>query len=219
MSPGQVHSLSFSSDIEGYIFLFTSEFYLLNQKNKSRLLEFPFFFSTERNNPPLLLNDESDIAFIQQLFKRACNEVDATKETNKELLCSILDLLLVSCNNLYPITTNAIKGKSNILVKKFLLQIEENYHKNLRINDYAARLNVTPNHLTQVIKQITGKTSAELLHEKTIVETKRLLFHTSLSIAEIADIMHFADQSYFTKFFKKSTGNTPLQYRKGKSIP
>src|ERR1035437_4794451 len=74
LSPGQAHSLSLSTDIDGFIFLFTSEFYLLNQKNKSRLLEFPFFFSTERNNPPLLLQNEHDVAFLCQLFIRACKD-------------------------------------------------------------------------------------------------------------------------------------------------
>jgi AraC family transcriptional activator of pobA len=55
LSPGQAHKLELSHDIEGYIFLFTSEFYLLRQNNKNRLLEFPFFFSVEQKNPPLLL--------------------------------------------------------------------------------------------------------------------------------------------------------------------
>jgi len=215
LSPGQAHALNLSSDIDGFIFLFTAEFYLLNQKNKSRLLEFPFFFSTERNNPPLLLEKESDVEFLKQLFVRACKEAEFNNDSNNEFLCSILDLLLLLCNNLYPKSINPIKSKSNILVKNFLLQIEENYQNNLRINEYSERLNITPNHLTQVVKQVTGKTSAELLHEKTIIEIKRLLIHTSLTIAEISDLMHFADQSYFTKYFKKYTQSSPLQYRRG----
>ena len=218
LSPGQAHSLTLSSDIDGFIFLFTAEFYLLNQKNKSRLLEFPFFFSTDRNNPPLLLTEDSDVQFLKLLFIRACNEAAIHSDSNNELLCSILDVLLLLCNNLYPQTAKAINSKSNILVKKFLLLIEENYQNNLRINDYSEQLHITPNHLTQVVKQVTGKTSGELLQEKTIIEIKRLLIHTSLTIAEISDMMHFTDQSYFTKYFKKNTGCSPLQYRKENHI-
>lgn len=215
LSPGQAHALSLSSDIEGFIFLFTSEFYLLNQKNKSRLLEFPFFYSTKRNNPPLLLTNSDDDVFFQSLFNRACGIVQNTNEPHDDLIYALLDLLLLSCENLYPQADSiALKTKNNILVKNFLVQIEENYQNNLRINDYAAKLNITPHHLTQVVKNITGKTSVELLHEKLIIEIKRLLIHTNLSLAEIAEIIHFEDQSYFTKFFKKYTGSSPLLFRK-----
>lgn len=215
LSPGQAHAIKTSLDVKGYIFLFNSEFYLLNQKNKTRLLEFPFFFSTERTNPPLILTELSDINFFEQLFIRACREVEPSRQTNHELLCSLLDTLLLSCNSLYHTTPHEmLRLKANILVKNFLVLLEENYHKNLQVHEYAQQLNITANHLTQVIKQITGKTSAELIHEKIIIESKRLLLHTSLSVNEICDILHFPDQSYFTKYFKKFTGQTPLQFRK-----
>src|SRR5210317_2576986 len=41
MSPGQAHKIEFSNDIEGYIFIFTAEFYLINRNNQNRLIEFP----------------------------------------------------------------------------------------------------------------------------------------------------------------------------------
>jgi AraC-like DNA-binding protein len=99
-------------------------------------------------------------------------------------------------------------------VKNFLKLIEENYQNNLSVTEYARMLAVTPNHLTQMVRQITGKTSIELLQDKLIVETKRLLIHTNLTVSEISDKLSFDDQSYFTKYFKNKTGITPLQYRK-----
>jgi len=54
------------------------------------------------------------------------------------------------------------------------------------------------------------------LQNKVIIETKRLLIHTEMTVTEIADFMNFTDQSYFTKYFKKACGLTPLQYRKAK---
>jgi len=71
-------------------------------------------------------------------------------------------------------------------------------------------------HLTQMVKQVTGKTSTKLLQNKVILETKRLLIHTDMTVTEIADYMNFPDQSYFTKYFKKASGVTPLEYRKRK---
>jgi AraC family transcriptional activator of pobA len=214
LSPGQAHRLELSSDIDGFIFLFTAEFYLVNQTNKNKLLEFPFFFSVSQNNPPLLIQNKIDDDFFRALFIRGCSEI-AKNETSSEIIHSILELVLLTCNNLYPDDLTTVqKGKGQIIVKNFLKLIEENYQNNLSVTQYARRLAISPNHLTQMVKQITGKTSIELLQEKLIVETKRLLIHTNLTVSEISDKMSFDDQSYFTKYFKNKTGTTPLQYRK-----
>jgi AraC family transcriptional regulator, transcriptional activator of pobA len=214
LSPGQAHRLELSSDIDGFIFLFTAEFYLVNQNNKNKLLEFPFFFSVSQNNPPLLIQEKSDDDFLRMLLQKGLNEF-GKEDASHETIHAILELLLLTCNDLYPEELISVqKGKGQIFVKNFLKLIEENYQKNLSITEYAKMLAVSPNHLTQLVKQITGKTSLELLQEKLIVETKRLLIHTNLTVSEISDMMNFDDQSYFTKYFKNKTGITPLQYRK-----
>jgi len=214
MSPGQTHKLKLSNDIDGFIFLFTSEFYLLNQSNKNRLLEFPFFFSVNQDNPPLLLHNQQDVLFIKSLFERGCNEIAKAEHALDEIIRSLLDLILLSAVQLYPRSVEIQKSKGHILVKNFLQLLEENYQKNQRVNDYAENLAITANHLTQVVRQLTGKTPSEIIQEKINVEIKRLLLHTNLTVAEIAENMNFGDNSYFTKFFKKNTGLTPLQFRK-----
>jgi AraC family transcriptional activator of pobA len=212
MTPGQTHKLELSHDIDGYIFLFAPDFYLLNQSNKNKLLSFPFFHSVKRQNPPLYLANADDHIFLKNLFERGCVEV---KTNSEEIIRSLLDLILLTCNRLYPNEHEVLpNNKGHILVKKFLQLIEENYQKNLKVNDYADKLAITANHLTQIVKQITGKTTIEILQEKNILEIKRLLFYTNMTVSEIASKMNFADQSYFTKYFKKCTGQTPQEFRK-----
>ena len=214
MSPGQAHKLELSNDVEGYIFIFTAEFYLINSSNQNRLLEFPFFFTLNQNNPPLLLKTHTDIEFLETLFKRGVNEISKTQEFSHEMLRSILELILVTCSSLYDSNEPIIqKGKGQILVKRFFQLVEENFKNNLSVNDYAQILAITPNHLTQTVKLLTGKTSNEVIQSKQVLEVKRLLIHTNLGVTEIANLLNFSDQSYFTKFFKKIAGLTPLQYR------
>jgi len=214
MSPGQAHKLELSNDIEGFIFIFTSDFYLLNRSNQNSLIEFPFFYTIHQDNPPLLLENENDIRFLETLFRQSIAETNRTGDFTIELLRSILDLILTTCAARYPINENLVnKGKGQILVKRFFHLVEENHQKNLSLSDYAGMIGVTANHLTQTVKLLTGKTSSQIVKTKQLLEIKRLLVHTNLSVSEIANQLNFEDQSYFTKFFKRETGITPIQYR------
>lgn len=214
LSPGQAHKLELSNDIEGFIFIFTADFYLLNRINQNSLIEFPFFYTIHQDNPPLLFENENDIRFLESLFLRGISEIRCSGEYTTEMIRSILDLILTFCASRYPITEVQVnKGKGQILVKRFFHLLEENYQKNLTLQDYAAMIGITSNHLTQTVKQLTGKTSSQIIKSKQLLEIKRLLVHTNLNVTEIANQLHFDDQSYFTKFFKRETGLTPLQYR------
>ena len=214
MSPGQAHKLELSNDIEGFIFIFTADFYLLNRSNQNTLIEFPFFYTIHQDNPPLLLESESDIRFLESLFRQGIAEIRDAEESNTEMLRSILDLILTTCAARYQVTESLLnKGKGQILVKRFFHLVEENHQKNLSMSDYSGMIGITPNHLTQTVKLLTGKTSSQIIKAKQLLEIKRLLVHTNLSISEIANQLNFEDQSYFTKFFKRETGFTPVQFR------
>ena len=214
MSPGQAHKLELSNDIEGFIFIFTSDFYLLNRSNQNSLIEFPFFYTIHQDNPPLLLENENDIRFLENLFRQSIAEISRPGDYFLEMLRSILDLILTTCAARYHVNENMLnKGKGQILVKRFFHLVEENHQKNLSLSDYSGMIGVTPNHLTQTVKMLTGKTSSQIIKAKQLLEIKRLLVHTNLSVSEIANQLNFEDQSYFTKFFKRETGITPIQYR------
>jgi AraC family transcriptional regulator, transcriptional activator of pobA len=214
MSPGQAHKIEFSNDIEGFIFIFTSEFYLINHTNQNRLIEFPFFFTIRQENRPLILESKQDVEFLETLFRKGIDEIEKRDDYSIDLLRSVLDLILTSCAVLYKTDENMLsKGRGHIVVKKFFQMVEENFQKNLTVNEYAGKLAITPNHLTQTVNQLTGKTSSQIIKSKQVLEIKRLLVHTNLSVTEIAIRLNFPDQSYFTKFFKRETGISPLQYR------
>ena len=214
MSPGQAHKLELSHDIEGYIFIFTSDFYHLNRSNQNSLIEFPYFYTIHQDNPPLLLKEERDCHFLEMLFKHSITEIDKAGNYTIEVLHALLDLILMTCASRYQVNGNLPTiNKGQIIVKKFFHLVEENNQKKLLLSDYANKIGVTPNHLTQTVKQFTGKTPTQIITAKQLLEIKRLLFHTNLSVSEIATQLNFEDQSYFTKFFKRETGMTPLQYR------
>ena len=210
MSPGQAHKLTFSHDIEGYIYIFTSEFYLVEKNNLNSLLELPFFFTLQH---PLQIERREDQQFIESLFVKSAEEA-LKKDYDCQLMRSLLELILSYLAHLYPNSDPLLtKGKGHLLVKRFYQLAEEHYKKNLNVAQYADLLNISPNYLTATTKRLTGKSSLRILKEKQILEIKRLLSQTTLDMQEIANQMHFEDQSYFTKFFRRETGETPLRFR------
>jgi len=82
------------------------------------------------------------------------------------------------------------------------------------VNFYARQLHITPKYLSEVLVQLTGKTTKKWIDEHLAMEAKSLLRQTSMTILEIAFWLGFEDSSYFIKAFKKWEGMTPLAFRK-----
>ena len=80
-------------------------------------------------------------------------------------------------------------------------------------SDYAALLNITPNALAKAVKTHFNKTPTELITERIIVEAKRELYMTSKPVKAIAFHLGYADEFYFSRFFKANTGVSPQMYR------
>ncbi|CAM3995109.1 AraC family transcriptional regulator [Flavobacterium branchiophilum] len=215
LSPGQVHELILSPDVKGYIFLFTSGFYHFNKTNTSKIFELPFFYNLDQKNPPLYLQNLQDKENLILMFKNAILETLSQKEDYEEVVRAILDLILIQCKRIYPKTSVIFQTpKGIILTKKFKQIIEQNYQNNWSIQQYAAQLHITANHLSEIVKLHTSRTPTDLVNDRMIIEIKRLLIHTNCSVSEIAYQLNFSDASYFSKYFKKQTQIAPLEFRK-----
>jgi AraC family transcriptional regulator, transcriptional activator of pobA len=83
-----------------------------------------------------------------------------------------------------------------------------------KVSDYADLLNISPNHLNKSVKFESGKSANQWILDTLLLESKTMLIQSNLSIAEISFSLSFEDPSYFSRFFKASTGFSPLVYRK-----
>lgn len=84
------------------------------------------------------------------------------------------------------------------------------------VKAYADFLCITPNHLSAVIREQSGRSVMDWLNAHCILRAQVLLRHTNLSIYEIADRLGFQSSTFFTRFFHRETGITPKEYRSGK---
>lgn len=101
-------------------------------------------------------------------------------------------------------------------VEVFLRLAERNFRSERFLPFYAAKMKITPKHLSRTIKQQTGLTAAEWLDRYIILEAKVLLKSSNLNVQEISDHLNFPSQSFFCKYFKRATGMSPSQFRNGK---
>lgn len=209
VSPGQIHKLSLKKT-QGYVLCFTEDFISL-QANESFVEKFPFYESS--SYPVIDLNKAFGnellalITTLNKEFKQAGDTV--------EILRSYMAILLLKIKNISANTTSHLKtlAAKNTKVIRFKHLIQNDYMLHRPISEYAIELAVTPNHLNALCKKHDGKSAIQLLQGRLLLESKRLLYATDMTVKEISFYLRFEDVPYFNRFFKKQTGLTPVEYR------
>ena len=99
------------------------------------------------------------------------------------------------------------------LFNRFMMLLEKDYKISRDVNFYAEQMNISSKYLTNIVNQVTGHTPKTIIDQYVILQLKMHLKRTTQSIKEMAWEFHFADVSFFCRYFKKHTGLTPQQIR------
>lgn len=99
------------------------------------------------------------------------------------------------------------------LFNRFMMLLERDYKISRDVNYYAAQMNISSKYLTNIVNQVTGHTPKTIIDQYVILQLKMHLKRTTQSIKEMAWEFHFADVSFFCRYFKKHIGLTPQQIR------
>jgi AraC family transcriptional activator of pobA len=105
------------------------------------------------------------------------------------------------------------QGERDVLVKRYLALVEQHYREHQPLSFYALALGVTPDHLSRTCRHVARQSALQILHERLMLEARRLLAYSSLSVAQVAQQLGYDDAAYFSKFFSRAVGNTPSEYR------
>lgn len=114
-----------------------------------------------------------------------------------------------------PIAADAagIPGQQSALVARFRARIDERFRLREQIAVHAAALGVSESRLRTACAQIAGLSPAAMLDQRAVLEVKRALLYTNLSVAEVGYAAGFADPAYFTRFFTRHAGVSPRVFR------
>lgn len=135
----------------------------------------------------------------------------------KEITQGLLLALFYEIYNIYQghaVQERIPKSRKEDLLERFIRAVSESYKEERSVSYYADKMFLTAKHLSTVVKEISGKTAGEWIDSLVVLEAKALLKSSELSIQEIADELHFANQSFFGKYFKHHTGMSPKEYRR-----
>ena len=215
-APKQVISIEKLEKIEltGYKLIFHPDF--LQGYPLAKTIHNYSFFSYSTNQALFLSDKEEEI--VLNLFKSIEQEcANNTDKFSQDVLIANIELLLVHIDRYYNrqfLTRKNISNDTLSKMEEILNRYFEAEHTQLPTVQYIAdQLNLSPTYLSDLLKNLTGLTAQQHIHEKLIEKAKELLFTSNLSVSEIAYQLGFEFPQSFNKLFKKKTNLTPLEFK------
>jgi len=211
MPPLTVHGFEFSQNTKGWVVtipdLIMNEILIHASEVKSRLLK------------PAIMDGTEEVAFY---FQRISEEHRQVKTGRNQLLAHLSGTLavlisrnIVDLNTIKPMS----KSKKHNHVQQFLDLLEQHFHTLHSVGDYASLLNLSTTHLTRNCRDITGKSTSDLIQDRLMLEAKRSLVYTKMPISEMAYFLGFNDPAHFSKFFHRRIGMSPSHFREKADLP
>jgi AraC-like DNA-binding protein len=207
-----------SESQSGFFCLFSEDF--ISQENWRRANEDSPLFHSDKIPVYFITDDQRE--FLERIFVKMRKEMEVNYVHKSDLLRTYVSLIIHEGMKMQPsvLHLNQTNGSSRItslfvdlLERQFPIDSPENKLELRTAKDYAGKLSIHVNHLNRALKEITGKTTTELIIERVIHQAKLLLRQSNWSISEIAYCLGFEYAAYFNNLFKKQTGITPKAYR------
>ena len=200
-----------AADCEALSFFFTKEFALAGGGASPD--DFAFFAPNAQHVLPL---PPTAAASLTAQLHAIRQRYEAPHPYREQILRSLLHILLYDTAPLYTaqhVASTAGRTRSQLIAADFKQVVIRHYATERSLAFYADHLCITPQYLAETVKAATGKRAVEWLAEAVLLEARVLLLNPALPLGQIAEALHFADQSTFGRFFRRHTGLTPARYR------
>jgi AraC family transcriptional activator of pobA len=213
VNPGQVHQVKRAEGSHGFIILFTTEFIALNRPGADQQRDM-WFLSHSPPEPILKLSADEHQRFLDTIGMIR-EEFGSDSAYREEILRAYLDIFLLHARRRFEKSGGVAQepGSAHDLIIRLRTLIERNFTTIHAPKGYAEMLCVSQNHLNSAVKRALGRTIGDLVHDRLVLEAQRLLYHTELSVKEIAFQLNYDDPSYFTRFFRTHAGVAPHEFR------
>jgi AraC family transcriptional regulator, transcriptional activator of pobA len=201
----------------GFFCVFNQEFF----HHYGNLNDYPVYQPT--GSHAFELTDEQ-AARAESIYMRMFEELNSDYVYKYDILRSLVLELIHLALKMLPAAAAKPKHEHNAserIASLFIELLERQYpideaHQKVQLrtaSDFARQLNIHVNHLNRALKEVTDKTTSQIIAERNLQEAKILLKQSSWSVSEIAYALGFLEVAHFNAFFKKHSAMTPLSFR------
>jgi len=217
-TPGMVVSvIAISNDYRG-ICLVTDKDFAFESPTIRDAIRAAYLPVVELSEPRLTLAEEDNhhLMELMGIIRRYLLSPD--HPFRSECLRTTYGLFLLELNAIQERTIRDRRFPKRIeeLFFDFLRLVPVHFSEHHNVAFYASQLCITPRYLSQIVREVSGRTVVDYINQMLLMEASYLLQQTSLSIVQIADRLHFSEAASFTRFFTRMKGMTPREFRRGK---
>lgn len=166
---------------------------------------------------PCFQADENIVSDLLELHSLVSKYSHSNNYYRQQMTEAFIYALILRIASEYRLKASDIsirkKSREDFITQRFFTLLSDYYLRERDVAYYADKLCITVKYLTKIIKKVTGRTASEWISISTVVEIKQRLKNSDSPICRIADELGFSDASVFSRYFRKYTGMTPLEYR------
>ena len=213
-----LHKVQIDNQQEGLKTLFFNrEFYCVHTYDSEVSCNGLLFFGS--NTSPVLELGRDESERLRILFEVLAEEFDIADANREEMLRILLKRFIIRCTRLAKkqILKSDEKQSDIDLVRTFNVLVEEHFKTKKSVGEYAELMYKSPKTITNVFGKYSGDTPLQVIHNRVIMEAKRMLLYTDKTAKEIGYELGYSDPAQFSKLFKNHTGMTTSEFKNSKS--
>lgn len=215
VSPNQIHFWNIKEKIDGRALVFTEEFLMLGSDKQNFVNALSFFHSV--SSTPMLKLATTKKGRLAELLQQITYEYQHPQLAQASVLRAYLHIFLAEIQRHYEEFHPNQTINNFTQTRKFKRLLSLHFVNERAVEFYAEKMLMSTTSLHNIVKETTGLAPGQLIRNEVVLEAKRLLTHTNLSVAEVGYKLEFDDPAYFGRFFKREVGTTPAQFKKHSS--
>ena len=204
----------FDLDCTGTVLYYHRDFYCIQIHDKEVACD-GILFHNAYHVPVVFMNDAAR-ATMRSIVQEVRAEIALQDSGMEEMLRTLLKQLIIRATRLWKQQHHVVSEEARQEVefsRTFSQLVEGHYTRQHAVADYAAMLHITPKALNKRITRFSNSTPNDVIKSRIILEAKRLLIHTQLSVKEIGYLLGYDDPSYFIRLFTKQVAAPPQTFR------
>ncbi|ETF06211.1 AraC family transcriptional activator of pobA [Pseudomonas sp. 2957] len=207
LPPLSVHGFRFSEDVEGFIVTLATP--LINHL-QAQLGDSVHALARAENYPA-----GKDGDYLNSLFSALQAEYNGHQPAREMLMHSLVSVIMVWVSRQAIVRHKASQRpqRQREYLNGFIQLVEETYRQHVKVEDLAHRLGISVSHLNGTCRELAGQPALQIMHERQLLEAKRLLTYTSMTIYEMSELLGFSDPTNFTRLFRRRVGISPKAFR------